>query len=66
MHEKGDFWRNDNTWANSDLTAVDILNLLHKAAVTMWPPASTFIATCLFCSFSGIVYRAFSVACNLE
>ena len=57
---------NGYTWAYSDLPAVDILNLIHKVAAAMWPLAVTFVATCLFCCFSGTVYRAVLVACNLE
>jgi len=54
-------------WANSrDLPAVDILNLIHKAAAAMWPPATTLVATCIFFCFSGTAYRAFVVTCNLE
>jgi len=49
MHEKRHFWENVNTWVNSDLPAVDILNLIHRAAAAMWPPDMT--ATCLFCTF---------------
>jgi len=37
-----------NTRAYSDLPAVDILNLIYKAAAAMWPLAMTFVATCLF------------------
>jgi len=48
------------------LLAVDIFNLIHKAAAAMWPLAIAFIATGLFCCFSGAVYRADLVACNLE
>jgi len=66
MHEKRHFWGNVNTSANSDLPAVDILNLIHKAAAVMWPRVTTFVATCLFCCFSGTVYRAVLVTCNLE
>jgi len=66
MHEKRYFWENFDTWANSDLPAVDILNLIYKAAAATWPPATAFIGTCLFCCFRGTVHRAVSVACNLE
>ena len=57
---------NGNTWVYSDLSAVDILNLIHKAAPAMWPPVMTFVATSLFCCFSGAVHRAVLVACDLE
>ena len=66
MHEKRHFWENVNTWANSDMPEVDILSLIHKAAAAMWPMATTFLGTCIFCCFSGTVYRAVLVACNLE
>jgi len=48
MHEERHFWGNGNTWVNSDLFVVDILNLIHEAAAAMWPPATIFIATCIF------------------
>jgi len=64
--EKKHFWGNGNTWAYSDLPAVDILNLIHKAAAATWPLATTFMSTCLFCCFSSTVYRAVLVTCNLE
>ena len=67
MHENMHFWGNVNTWANSDLPAVDILNLIHKAAAAMWSPATTFLGSCLvFFSFCGTVHGAVLVACNLE
>jgi len=34
-YEKMHFWRNGNTWAYSDLSAVDSINLIHKAAAAM-------------------------------
>jgi len=40
--------RNGNTRAYSDLPAVDILNLIYKAAAATWPLAMTFVSTCLF------------------
>jgi len=58
MHEERHFWGNSNTWVNSDLFVVDILNLIHEAAAAVWPPATTFIATCIFFCFSGTVYTA--------
>ena len=64
MHYKRHFWGNVNTWAK--LPAVDILNLIHKVAAAMWPPATTFITPCILCCFSGTVYRAVFVACNLK
>jgi len=57
---------NGNTWVYSDLPVVYILNLIHNAAAVTWPLATTFVASCLFCCFSGAVYRAVLVACNLE
>ena len=58
--EKRHFGGNGNTWANSNLSAVDSIHLIHNAAAAMWPLATTFITICLFCSFSGklTVYRA--------
>jgi len=46
FYEKRHFWGNSNTWAYSDLLAVDILSLIHKAAAAMWRLVTTFIATC--------------------
>jgi len=67
MHEKRHFWGNVNTWANSDLSAVDILNLIRKAAAAMWPLYDYDFRTNLFILlFFGTVYRAVLVACNLE
>jgi len=65
-YKKMHFWGDGNTWANSDLSAVDSINLIHQAAAAIWPLATTFITTCLFSCFSGTVYRAVSVACKLE
>jgi len=44
MHEKRYFWENFDTWANSDLPAVDILNLIYKAAAATWPPELVYFA----------------------
>ena len=58
MHAVWHFLGDGNTWAYSDLPAVDIINLIHKPAAAMWPLATNFIATCLLCCFSGTVYTA--------
>jgi len=66
LYEKRQFLGNGNTWAYSDLPAVDILNIIQKAATAMWPLATTFVGTCLFCCFSGSVYRAVLMSCDME
>jgi len=52
--------RNSNSWVYSDLPAVDILNLIHKAVAAMWPLATTFVTTCLFCFLVVLFIELFS------
>jgi len=56
-------WKGSNTWAYSDLPAVNILNLTGSSDVAS---GYEFHTTCLFCCFNCAVYRAVLLACNLE
>jgi len=39
-HGKGHLWEG-HTWTYTDFPVVDILNITHKGAEAMWPPAAS-------------------------
>jgi len=53
------------TRAYSDLPAVDILNLIHKAAAAMSPLATSFVQLVSFTVLIVLFIELF-LACNLE